>query len=222
MYCVTLKTVLTARDAIMGLSRTIELPFAPYPGLELLGLTSCPEQPEMLLEVCWNATEGRFHAELEDWFEPEQGIACLIDHFGPKWQLHEPGMDEVEEEAGTKGMNGIVIGQPFPAVCGADWYTGPALWRVHYEYADTAGGGCQVDYFRTVNRSSPPTGPEIRKCLDSERLTVVGIDRVECLITELPGSLPFEPFDADRRDRRIFDLTTAESPQTSFPKRAVG
>jgi hypothetical protein len=91
MYRVIVRVVLRGRDGQMGLSREVTLPFAPYPELELHGLAARPEWPEVVAGAAWSLPEGCFYADLEDWDEPGERIADLIDHFGPGWELHEPG-----------------------------------------------------------------------------------------------------------------------------------
>ena len=91
MYRVVVRVVLLARDGQMGLSREISMPFAPYPGLLLHDLAADARWPEPAAEVAWSPAEGCFYVDLESWDEPGEGIAGLIDYFGPGWQLHEPG-----------------------------------------------------------------------------------------------------------------------------------
>jgi hypothetical protein len=91
MYRVIVRVVLLGKDGIMGLSRSLELPFPPYPGLQLCNLTPKPEETEMIVGVAWSPVEECFYADLEDWRLPDEGIAGLIDHFGPGWELNEPG-----------------------------------------------------------------------------------------------------------------------------------
>jgi hypothetical protein len=91
MFSIEVRVILLGRDGMMGLSRSIQLPFVPYPGLELLGLAGDPACPEMVEEVTWDLGLGCFYASLEDWEESRLGIAEMIDHFGPGWELKEPG-----------------------------------------------------------------------------------------------------------------------------------
>jgi hypothetical protein len=97
MYEVIVRVVLLGRDGMMGLSRVVQVPFPPFRGLELLGLSSHPASTELVVAVTWSPSERRFYADLEDYEEPRCGIAELIDHFGAGWELNEPG--EVCEEA---------------------------------------------------------------------------------------------------------------------------
>jgi hypothetical protein len=90
MYPVIVRVVLRAKDGTMGLSCRIELPFVPFLGLHLYGLLANPVWPEVLESVSWDLTEGCFYADLEDYQSDEVGIADLINHFGPSWELNEP------------------------------------------------------------------------------------------------------------------------------------
>ena len=90
-YRVHVGVCVLARNGILGLSRWLRLPFAPYPGLELFGLTTDPSWAETVYEVGWDAQSRCFHAELCECVSPEETIAELIDHYGPGWKLHEAG-----------------------------------------------------------------------------------------------------------------------------------
>jgi hypothetical protein len=97
MFRVELGVVLTGKDGTMGLSRLVRLPFAPFPGLELCGLTADPARTEEVVSVFWDASERSFYADLFDHYAPGESISKLIDSYGPGWQLHEQGF-EVEPE----------------------------------------------------------------------------------------------------------------------------
>lgn len=93
-------------------------------------------------------------------------------------------------------------------VDGNDWMNGTTMWRVTYEYANARGGGHSVDYFKTSNRYTPPTGPQIRKCLDGDEMLVIGIESIEWFTTDTPNEQPsLEPgAPEDARHNTLFDL----------------
>jgi hypothetical protein len=67
-------------------------------------------------------------------------------------------------------------------VDGNEWMNRTTLWRMEYEYADLTGGGWAVDSFKTPNRYTPPSGPQIQN-LESKRQLKNGRSR----------SLPLHP-----------------------------
>src|SRR5262245_61027321 len=91
MFRVEVGLVLQGRDGTMGLSRRLRLPFAPFPGLELGGLSADPDCPETVAAVSFDVRERVFRVELLDRSSGEEPLARLIDSYGPAWQLHEPG-----------------------------------------------------------------------------------------------------------------------------------
>jgi hypothetical protein len=93
-------------------------------------------------------------------------------------------------------------------VDGNEWINGTILWKVTYEFADDSGGGEAVDYFKTMNRDTPPTGPQIRKALDSVELTVIGVEAIEWFTTDTPEEHPSLEAGApdDARHDRVYDL----------------
>ncbi len=98
MYPVAVHVLLQGKDGIAILSRSLELPFPPSPGLELEGLTSRPEPTETLQRVIWSLAQHRFYAELEDWRSDEETITEMMDYFGPGWETHEPSLSLLHEE----------------------------------------------------------------------------------------------------------------------------
>ena len=97
MYKVHVTVSLLAGNGLMGLSRWLELPFAPFPGLDLHGITCEPADGETVVSVAWDVIQECFHVELLDCDSPEKSMAELIDYYGPGWQLHEPGFEPVED-----------------------------------------------------------------------------------------------------------------------------
>ena len=93
-------------------------------------------------------------------------------------------------------------------VDGNEWINGTTMWRVTYEYADAHVGGQSVDYFKTANRYTCPTGPQIRECLDGDELTVIGIERIEWFSTDTPEEQPslIRAVPEDARHETPFDL----------------
>jgi hypothetical protein len=90
MHRVEVEVVLECGGGSMGLSRRLWLPFAPFAGLELYGLTAEPLRPEVVACVGWDVRENCFHVELQG--RPGEGsLAELIDSYGPGWLLLEPG-----------------------------------------------------------------------------------------------------------------------------------
>src|SRR5437868_6959690 len=96
----------------------------------------------------------------------------------------------------------------FELVDGWEWINGTTIWRVTYEYADADGGGETVDYFKTANRYTPPTGVEIRDSPDGDELTVIGIEKIEWFTTDTPEELPSleEELPADSTHKVLSDL----------------
>lgn len=91
---------------------------------------------------------------------------------------------------------------------GDSWHNGAAIWKVTYEYADANGGDEVVDYFRTLNRRTPPTGAGIEDCLSTDDMTLLGIEGIEFFWVEEvyePGT-GGPPLD-ETKHGRIFDLT---------------
>jgi hypothetical protein len=99
MFRVELGVVLVGKDRTMGLSRWLRLPFAPFPGLELYGLTADPDRTEQVVGVTWDVSQGCFYVELLDRHAPDQPISALIDSYGRGWELHEPGSEVVPEDS---------------------------------------------------------------------------------------------------------------------------
>jgi hypothetical protein len=97
MFRVRVMLSLWARNGVMGLSRWLSLPFAPFPGLGLYGLTSEPDRAEVVETVAWDAAENCFHAELLDCTGGDETLSELIDYYGAAWELHEPGSQPVPE-----------------------------------------------------------------------------------------------------------------------------
>ena len=93
------RLVLTAKQhrSPIGLSRFIELPFAPYPGLELLGLRE-DDDGVGVVDVTYDTRSGSFVCELMDDlhnpFQDEAGVsptmADKLAAYGDKWQICEP------------------------------------------------------------------------------------------------------------------------------------
>jgi hypothetical protein len=97
VYRVCVMVSLLAHDGMMGLSRWLFLPFAPFPGLDLYGITSDSDHPETVEGVSWDVSAGHFLVELQDCEDPVECLSGLIDYFGPEWDLHEPGFEPVGE-----------------------------------------------------------------------------------------------------------------------------
>jgi hypothetical protein len=94
MFRVQVVVFLQGRDGVMGLSRWLSLPFPPFPDLELAGITSEPDFPEVISSVSWDVAGEFFHVELQDLQEPEERLSELIESYGPGWELceSEPGV----------------------------------------------------------------------------------------------------------------------------------
>jgi hypothetical protein len=98
MYRVEVGVLLLGGNGTMGLSRWLRLPFVPFPGLELSGITADAERTETIASVIWSVREGCFFVELMDRADPEESLSGLIDSYGPGWRLHEPGSAPAEED----------------------------------------------------------------------------------------------------------------------------
>jgi hypothetical protein len=96
MYRVEVGVVLQGKDGMMGLSRRLTLPFPPFEGLGLCGITAAPERPETVVSVAWDVRGRCFRVELLDCQSQEESLSELIDYYGAGWQLHEPGSEPVE------------------------------------------------------------------------------------------------------------------------------
>lgn len=95
MYRVNVSITLVARNGLMGLSRWVQLPFAPYPGLDLVGLTSDAHCEETVAAVAWDFAGKCFWIELLECETLAETLTELIDYYGPDWDLHEPGTEPV-------------------------------------------------------------------------------------------------------------------------------
>ena len=98
MYRVQVTVNLAGNNGAMGLSRWLELPFVPFPGLDLFGLTPDPDIGQIVEWVAWDVAEGCFRVELPDLDTRKATLAQLLDYYGPGWELHEPGFEVVQEE----------------------------------------------------------------------------------------------------------------------------
>jgi len=109
MFPVELQVLVSAkaqRDPI-GLSRTIELSFAPFPGLLLFGLTEDPEEGVIIDNVAYNVIDRTFSCELvDDQYSPEDEdddrtvltMGQKIAGYGDEWDVIEPGVDAEDED----------------------------------------------------------------------------------------------------------------------------
>lgn len=98
--------------------------------------------------------------------------------------------------------------QTMDSVGGDSWCNGVTVWKVTYGFADAGGGGEQVDYFKTVNCRTPPTGAGIEGCLNSDKMTVLNIEGIEFLWTDTPDDPVSQQVPPnDSAHRKIFDLT---------------
>jgi hypothetical protein len=98
MYPVVVHVLCRAQDGIITLSRRIELPFPPSPGLELEGLTSHAEPTELIQRTVWSLPQHCFYAELEDWHSDDETLDEMIEYFGPGWGPHELSLSLLREE----------------------------------------------------------------------------------------------------------------------------
>jgi hypothetical protein len=107
MYRVEVGVLLVGRNGTMGLSRRVRLPFVPFPGLELYGLTAEAGRAEEVASVGWDLGERCFFVELMDRDDPGETLSNLIESYGPGWTLHEPGTepDRPEEEESSHDWN---------------------------------------------------------------------------------------------------------------------
>ena len=90
MYRVRVTVCLLGKDGMVGLSRWLSVPFVPFPGLDLFGITSDPDLPETVAEVGWDVASKCFEIELPDWICPKETVATLIEHYGQGWEVQEP------------------------------------------------------------------------------------------------------------------------------------
>src|SRR3954452_266355 len=97
MFVVEVTVPVQGSDGILGLSRCLDLPFAPFPGLNLYGITAEPDFPETIQSVAWEVAGIRCYVELEDGDCPEETLAELLDYYGPPCQLHEPRLKILHE-----------------------------------------------------------------------------------------------------------------------------
>src|SRR3954453_6747795 len=93
-------------------------------------------------------------------------------------------------------------------VGGDAWHDGSAIWKVTYEYADSDGGGEAFDYFKTANRRTPPTGAGVKDCVDSDHMTLLGIEGIEFDWVEGISGRDEEALSLEgTKHGRLFDLT---------------
>ena len=107
MFPVELQVVVSAkthRDPLV-LSTCIELPFAPFPGLNLYGIVEDADEPIEVESVAYDVVDRIFHCEIEDDTyspEDEDGDTVLtiedkLAEYGEGWDVK--GADESDGEA---------------------------------------------------------------------------------------------------------------------------
>jgi len=108
MFHVNLQVAVSAkadRNTIV-LSASVELPFAPFPGLALYGLMDDPEEPVCVESVSYDVIDRVFHCDLEDdqySSEDEEGgivptIEDKVAEYGEAWEVSEPDESDGQED----------------------------------------------------------------------------------------------------------------------------
>jgi hypothetical protein len=86
MFRILVMVYLMARDGEQVLARWLTLPFPPWAGLDLVGLTSVPDFPVTVEDVCWDISRQHFVIELEECVDEEDTLANLTDEYGSGWE----------------------------------------------------------------------------------------------------------------------------------------
>ena len=74
-----------SRRAVM--QRTVDLPFAPAPMMELGFIDPGTDAWSGCVEQCiWSFAENCFHVELEDWASGRYVLEDMIADLGPEWR----------------------------------------------------------------------------------------------------------------------------------------
>ena len=81
MFRVVVHQWLAVRDALGWLTREVQLPFAPFPGLHLSGLRP-DEEAFRVAEVAWDVTGQRF---LDKNVDQEKTLANVRAFYGTGW-----------------------------------------------------------------------------------------------------------------------------------------
>ena len=92
---------LVTADASDTLTRDVQLPFTPFPGLDLDGI-SRSEDGLKVAAVAWDVEEGCFLAFLEQHVSDRDTLASALGFYGEGWTFtpDEPGPQ-------TRGPNGL-------------------------------------------------------------------------------------------------------------------
>ena len=84
MFSVVVHQWLAVRDALGWLTREVQLPFAPFPGLHLSGLRP-DEEAFRVAEVAWDVTGQRFLVFLDKNVDSEKTLAHVRAFYGTGW-----------------------------------------------------------------------------------------------------------------------------------------
>ena len=84
MFSVVVHQWLAVRDALGWLTREVQLPFAPFPGLHLSGLRP-DEEAFRVAEVAWDVTGQRFLVFLDKNVDLEKTLANARAFYGTGW-----------------------------------------------------------------------------------------------------------------------------------------
>ena len=84
MFSAVVHQWLAVRDALGWLTREVQLPFAPFPGLHLSGLRP-DEEAFRVAEVAWDVTGQRFLVFLDKNVDLEKTLANVRAFYGTGW-----------------------------------------------------------------------------------------------------------------------------------------
>src|SRR5262245_22489874 len=90
MFPVRVHHWIAVADAIGWACRDFELPFAPFPGLSLHGI-SRSEDGLAVEVVAWDVNEWRFDVYLERHVDADDTLAEELDFLGPGWHFRAEG-----------------------------------------------------------------------------------------------------------------------------------
>jgi hypothetical protein len=84
MFRVVVNQWLAVRDALGWLTREVQLPLAPFPGLHLNGIRH-DEEAFRVAEVAWDVTGQRFLVFLDKNVDQEKTLANVRAFYGTGW-----------------------------------------------------------------------------------------------------------------------------------------
>jgi hypothetical protein len=87
------------QEVAVVFSRAVQLPFPPFPGLSLWGVTNPDSGGVRLKEVSFDVRDGEFECSLPDDPPRRHTLQQLEDIFGPGWAYEEAPAVQGEPES---------------------------------------------------------------------------------------------------------------------------